>query len=295
MKFKHHYIPQFYLKLFTNEKGNYYLFDKKYNKFKSDSQSPSTSFFEYNRNMIMYRNKETSLIEETYSSIESGFAQFIHYLLNNANRTEIMDNEDTIYMLKCYIALQFWRLPAHDFFVDEFIRHFDFKNARNKLMNNISKKNFFDYHETIENLNSDKDYRYYFRCFLLPFLLFNTFDHRSDVGKWRIYTAESNNYFSYLCSDIPIIYNSISDLFNFKNKIVFPLTKNKILVITDKKHPLSYPAIFSGNINLVLYEQSYRFLSALDKNYLKEIIELHNDMKKNGIDGILRNNLFQYI
>jgi hypothetical protein len=117
MKFKHHYIPQFYLKLFTNENGNYHLFDKKYYKFKSDPQSPSTSFFEYNRNIIMYKNERTSLIEKTYSSIESNFAQFLHYLLKNDNRIEIMDNEDTIYMLKCYIALQFWRILIRIYFL----------------------------------------------------------------------------------------------------------------------------------------------------------------------------------
>lgn len=57
----------------------------------------------------------------------------------------------------------------------------------------------------------------------------------------------------------------------------------------------SYPDIFSGNINMVLYEQSHRYLSTLDKDYLNEVIELYNDMKEKGLDGILRNNLFQYI
>jgi hypothetical protein len=46
---------------------------------------------------------------------------------------------------------------------------------------------------------------------------------------------------------------------------------------------------------MVLYEQSHRYLSTLDKDYLKEVIELYNDMKEKGLDGILRNNLFQYI
>jgi hypothetical protein len=217
---------------------------------------------------------ESDIVEKTYSNIENGFAQFLNYLLKNHNDIEIMDNEDTIYMLKCYIALQFWRLSVHDFFIDDFINNFDFRNAPNRIISNIGNKNLFENKEIIEKLNQDKNYRYYFRCFILPFLLFNTFEHKHDIGKWRIYTIKENTQFAYLCSDIPIIYNTIFDLFNFKSKILFPITKNKILIITDKEFPNYYQPIFSANVNIVLYEQSTRYLSTLKKDYLNEIIKL---------------------
>jgi hypothetical protein len=295
---KHHYIPQFYLRYFTNCDGNYHIFDKKYNKFKNDPQSPGTSFFDYNRNRIKINNVNTDQLEEMYSGFENQFSKFINLITAHHYEIEVVENEDMIYMLKCYIAMQFWRLPAHDIYVDEFIKNYNFKLSRNSLIDKNG-ANFFD-DETLELIKNDKYFRYYFRCFIMPSLMFNILENKDKTTEWRIYNTESYGTineaygsFSFLCSDIPIIFDGFTDFFMFKGKILFPVTKNRILIITEKEYPKYFPESFWGNINLVLYEQSNRYLSVLNKNYLNELISLYNDMRD--FEGFFRKNLFQYI
>jgi hypothetical protein len=199
-----------------------------------------------------------------------------------------------IYVLKCYIALQFWRLPQHDIFMDNFLMSIDFKKTRNVLLDNNGNNVLFEY-GYIEQVKKDKNFRYYFRCFILPYLLFNTINHDDNMEKWRIYNTEKDSRFSFVCSDMPIIYNNVNDLFMFKGNILFPLTKNRILLVSEKTYPDYFPAHFWANINMFLYEHSNRYLAVLDKHYLNELQELCIKVKKETYTNFIDDLLFQFV
>jgi hypothetical protein len=291
-KNKHHYIPQFYLKLFTNDNGNYHVFDKKYNKFRNDPQSPKTSFFEYNRNIIKINNLNTDVLEKLYSDFENNFAKFLKYITSTHYEIEILDNRDLIYTLKCYIAMQFWRLPFNDFYIDKYILNINKKSCRNILVDNNG-NNFLDDNICGNLIKKDKYFRYYFRCFILPFLFFNIFSHDDNMETWRIYNTEKDNRFSFICADSPIIFNNINDFIMFKGKIFFPLTKNKILLISENGFPDNFPDSYWAYINMALYEQSNRYLTVLDKNYLFELQNIYQDINIMGMSNLFRDYLFK--
>lgn len=291
---KHHFMPQFYLKYFTNDNGYYHVFDKKHNKFKNDPQSPKTSFYEYNRNTIKINNINTDFIEKTYSRFESDFARFINYITSNHYEIEIVESRSMIHVLKCYISFQFWRLPQHDIYIDRVIRNIDYNLCRNMLTDKNG-KNVLCEDYMIELINDDKHFRHYFRCFILPCLLFNLFSNDDDVEKWRIYNTEKDTRFSFICSDVPIIYNNLADFFMFKGNILFPLTKNRILMIAKKEYPDYFPDSFWAYINMVLYEQSNRYFTVLDKQYLFELMDIYKDMEKINMTSLFRDSLFQFV
>jgi len=291
-KIKHHYIPQFYLKLFTNDNGNYHVFDKKYNEFRKEPQSPNTSFFEYNRNMIKINNLNTDVLEKTYSDFENNFAKFIKYITSTHYEIEILNNRDLIYTLKGYIAMQFCRLPFHDSYMDKFILNINKKSCRNMLVDNNG-NNYLDDNIYGNLIKKDKYFRYYFRCFILPFLMFNILSHDDNMETWRIYNTEKDNHFSFICADFPIIFNNINDFIMFKGKIFFPLTKNKILLISANGFPDNFPDSYWAYINMVLYEQSNRYLTVLDKNYLFELQNIYQDINKKGMSNLFRDYLFK--
>ena len=62
---RHHYIPQFYLKGFTNELGEYYLFDKERNEIRKSK--PINSFFENKRNTAFVKDEEFVVLEDMYA------------------------------------------------------------------------------------------------------------------------------------------------------------------------------------------------------------------------------------
>ena len=51
---RHHYIPKFLIKEFTDEQGLLYIYDKIKDKFLTNKRSPKSIFFENDRNTIVY-------------------------------------------------------------------------------------------------------------------------------------------------------------------------------------------------------------------------------------------------
>ncbi|WP_416208491.1 DUF4238 domain-containing protein [Fodinibius sp.] len=47
---KHHYIPQFYLKGFCRRDNTFSVYDKEYDHFRNDPQTPASNFFERYQN-----------------------------------------------------------------------------------------------------------------------------------------------------------------------------------------------------------------------------------------------------
>lgn len=69
---KHHYLPVFYLKGFTNQENQFFVFDKLYESIKI--KYPTNSFFEIDRNTATIGDKRSSLLEEIYQNLENASA-----------------------------------------------------------------------------------------------------------------------------------------------------------------------------------------------------------------------------
>jgi hypothetical protein len=82
---RHHYIPQFYLKGFTNEHGKYYIFDKQIETIRLST--PINSFFENNRNTVIVKDEKTVFLEDIYSRFDSETAPQLEKI-----RTASVDN-----------------------------------------------------------------------------------------------------------------------------------------------------------------------------------------------------------
>lgn len=62
---RHHYLPQFYLKGFTNENGTFKIYDVTQGKFLKDGKefSPASYFFEKNANTIQSDKVDSERLE----------------------------------------------------------------------------------------------------------------------------------------------------------------------------------------------------------------------------------------
>ncbi len=65
---KHHYLPEFYLKGFTNEAGQFSIYDYEQKRIKKNLFYPSTHFFD-NRNLVDVEGEITDVPEKLYSEI----------------------------------------------------------------------------------------------------------------------------------------------------------------------------------------------------------------------------------
>ena len=291
---KHHFIPQFYLKYFTDDNGKYYLFDKNNKRFMKNPRTPKSTFYEYNRNTINNFKINDNSIEEIYSSLESDFAKCMKYILTLNNNIEITEIKQIIYVLKCFIAIQFCRLPINDDYFDNFILNYDYKKCRNIIKDNNG-NNLFD-NNFIDKVKNDIDFRKYFKSLILPFLLFNILEENYNFLKWQIFDLKySYQDYNLICSDAPIIYKNKNDLFMFNGDIILPLTKEKILIVSKNIFPNKFDRLFWESVNMVLYEQANQYVSVLEKKNLNIIIDRYTVIEKLNMSSYHKENIFTFL
>ena len=230
----HHYIPQLYLKGFASDCGKIRVYDKKYGSFKKDKNTPKTVFFEKFRNTVEIKGIKTNIIEKLYGTLESEFAQFFNLVRGGLSSQEIL-SKSGLDIIKQYLAIQFWRLPMLDSFTDHYIKNLDLKQFGKRIT--INGHNIGEVDEFAQLILEDSDFRYYFRCFFLPVLMFDVKVRDGECSYWSVHNVapDEGGWDNILCSDNPIVAENIFDLFKFEGKFIFPLSKTKLLVFYKRE------------------------------------------------------------
>lgn len=291
---KHHYIPQFYLKGFCRSDGTFDVYDKQYGKFRKPPQSPATAFFEKEKNTIKYRGQPTDHIEKLYSELETSFCQLFDLIKKGISADSLLNSEG-VYLLKLYMAIQFWRLPRLDEFADQYLRTRTLKEIEHFCTVTrppASSQN------TFELIQSDAGFRHYFRSFILPLCTFDLSRHIPDAMKWVILDTENPiEWSNHLCCDAPFIFfESPENLMKFSGPFIFPLTNSKLLVSKPQSNTTSsFEPIMSTKISILMYLQARRYVATSNKGYLERVIEFSKLYA--GVTGItqLQNELLVYV
>lgn len=291
----HHYLPQCYLNGFTDERGKLHVYDKKYTCFKKDKQTPRTVFFEKHKNTIEFHGESTDKIEKLYGTFETQFGSFFNSIRNGISSEELI-SKDGIYLIKLFIAIQFWRMPIMDEFSEYYLDNINLKDYGDRIT--INKLPLGDVAEISDLLKSDKGFRHYFRCFLLPLLMFDCRVHKKDFKAWKLHnvTPASSNWKNILTCDNPIIMEDFNKIFSFESKLIFPLSSTQIITYSPNYNKkLNLDALFTSKLSMGFYSQSQQYLAGTERQYMEDIIEIYNSMYgKNGSEQ-LRRELFSYI
>lgn len=292
---KHHYIPQLYLNGFTAENGKLQVFDKARLQFKKDKQTPKTVLFEKHRNTIDFKGCPTDQVEKLYGVIETPFGEFFNHVRKGISQDELISKEG-IYLLKLFVAIQFWRMPLLDHFAQDYIQKFDLNRFGSRIT--INGAPLCKVKEINQMLKTDKGFRHYFRSFYLPVLMFDFRVHESDYDCWRLHTvaAEDGNWDNLLTSDNPFIVEDVTGMLTFNSKLFLPLLKTQLVTYSPSaSNHLDFPAIFSTKLSMVMNSQSKKYLVGANREYMEKVLKLQDQVY--GIDGVpnLRRELFEYI
>src|SRR5580700_10234854 len=76
---RHHFIPVFYLKNFTDNDGLFYIYDvvKKSLKENGRKFAPSTHFYEHNLNTVSSGQTQSNFIETKYGKLDSEIGEIV--------------------------------------------------------------------------------------------------------------------------------------------------------------------------------------------------------------------------
>ena len=222
---RHHFIPQFLLKNFTNERGKFYIYLVKEDRFKENEKlfSPKQQFYENFGNRTFIGSKVSFFIENEFSKLDSKVGSILHKC--KSHQDKIIGNEWMI--LQHFVDMMFWRNPAN-----EALLKVKIKNARY-----LSELGLSDDKRSLDlnQINSDEGIYKYIRL-LMP-MKNEIIDKKPSnifLIRYRYKTIFGTNLPN-LIGDNPVIYKQ-QNLDNLHNEqFIFPLAPALLVMRTTIK------------------------------------------------------------
>lgn len=293
---KHHYIPQFHLKTFYLEQ-DFFVFDKKYNKFGKKPITAPTIMFEKDRNNRYVNGCETDQIEKFYTKLDTSFSDLFKILNKKEYPYEILSPEG-ITLLRQYISIQFWRLPILDNFANNFLRKLELSKVPSPIL--INGKKIGEHPEYQKLLQDNESFRYYYRCFFCPLIFnpslwFNLNISQEELSHWAICDVETSaNWSNHLIGDVPFVFRNINNLLLFDDDLVFPLNKSRLLIRFKKtEHPNTIYPGFSSKLSALMFAQAQRYVVGPNKDYMEKVINLYHEFWGDNKKGVLINEVLE--
>ncbi len=114
IKKDHHFVPQFYLKGFSQESNEQvHVLRKPWGSI--SEKHPAQIMYNHHLYTIKLKNERSQMIEDFYGEIESELSdalQLMDDLRNDPSLyVKIKENVEFNQLIKTIIALQFWRVP----------------------------------------------------------------------------------------------------------------------------------------------------------------------------------------
>jgi hypothetical protein len=277
---RHHYIPRFYLSGFTNEKNNYFIYDKLRGSVRESSTKGS--FYEEDRNTIEnYKGEKSSFLEDAfYGYIDNLCAKPIKNLKENPANDEIFTLEN-VGGINAFVINLFIRNPKMDNIFDDFL-----DKSFVKLVDETG--NEVDNDLLLKLYSEDKGMRKIHRAGL-----FKDAATRLNVkGKIRtglVGTEED----MFLCSDFPIIYQSFPDTLEgiIQNEYFIPISTRRVYY-TAPNSSLEWSHVKVAYLNALIIENATRYVCSPNKELLERSLRYYDKVKDGGYIELVTKELF---
>jgi hypothetical protein len=263
---RHHYLPQFYLQSFTNNKGLFKIYDVEQNRFIKDGKWFSTEsyFFEKNGNTtITFNEKDDFLEDKYYKDVDGRVAGLFNKIKSAEKGANFGLTDDDMPLFQYFVAVLFWRLPQNYNRLKYILQKGDLtkigfliKNVKGEIINNTEAGK-----EIINSPNMFKAMK-----FLLPTLLFpQLLDCKTQL---HVQSTAVDKAFPALCSDNPIIFQDSILPEIYKDDFILPLTDKLLFIRGNKLNPNCLTSV-RVDIDLILLKQAKKYVSCTDELYIR--------------------------
>lgn len=284
MSKKHHYLPVYYLKGFTDSDNAFFVYDKqKDNLFTS---SPDNTFFENHLNTATLPDGSSSdFIEGMYTDLENLCWPSLDNIRKSTYKTPI-NLLDKMHLF-LFLLFLYWRLPSNIGFVEKLSEKAFNDNGEVDYFRLLDKTGGKAPREITDMVKQSPAFKKAFRQ-ITPFIPFyKDKDWSIKILSWRfLYTGDDNSW--YIVGDNPIVIKNENnnDFIDCLKEFIFPVSGNILLV--NLNHPLNNnpPREFEIQFNTAIIERSTRFVACQNKDFLEALIKdykLHVQFDKTNI------------
>nr|WP_233621950.1 DUF4238 domain-containing protein [Flavobacterium agrisoli] len=276
---RHHYLPVFYLKGFADQDKLINVYDK-IRDIIIPKQNPESKFYEKDLNNYKVDGKIHFTLEEPmFSPIDSRVSRLFSKIQNPDITNYHFNTTEQLEVLH-FISQLFWRSPdTNSIFLDLIKKeglsnkYFGFKKKDNNRFASDQ-----EIPEIKEHVLNDPEIQKMLKH-MIPLSDGNKEELLKLMEKWKIFTIDvpANNF---ITGDNPFLINNDDiRLDNVFNELIFPLTKNKLLVLSDKS-PNFLDGLFLANTNISILNQAKRFIASDSEEGLKRTIFHYKELLK---------------
>lgn len=275
---RHHYLPEFYIKGFTNNEHKLFVYDKRKDIIKKKQFSPKQIFFEWKRNTINSKGLKDDALEDLFGSSDSGYAELINEMRNEPNGKNLLSSNNTELLVHFVIHL-YARNPKNDFL---------FSIGLDKTSMNFKNRKTGKKIENIYLENKLKDNLSYYKLWkaTIPSQIFKEFLHIGIRFKQQLFEFEN----VFLIGDYPVLFKDDSLT---SGDFIFPICSNRIYRRGKENLKLNFSLTDATNFNALLIDQSESYICGRDKKYLKLSISYWKYLKFSGQLSFLAKEIFQ--
>jgi hypothetical protein len=265
---KHHYLPQFYLRGFTNENRFFLIYQVKEQRFKQQGKSftPASHFFLLDDNTITTEGVPDHYMEEFYSGMESRYAPIVEKIKAVDQGFGLVQQE--VVLLNYFAGELFWRVPSQRPVIDATtnihqLNELGVAVIDKKTMQPIDPDKFSD------AVRADPSYFQRLRNILPATTYWNLID-----CTWPATVKTFPGTFPAICGDNPVILRHPEKADPFLDDLIFPLAPNKVLFRIRNMKEIFAPNI-KFYIDMLQLTQAREYVCCVDTDYLLHLKEAY--------------------
>lgn len=269
ISWRHHYIPQFYLKGFTNENGSFKIFDVERQRFVKNGKDffPESFFFEKEANTMIGKNGKTDFQELKYQEQDSKAAKIFNKIKNSPREANYDINDDDIAFLQFYLGVMYWRNPTNYEEIEFLI-----EKKRLKQIGIVTKDSNANTIDDLEYENRIKSNPSFFKLMKLWFPMVSY--PEVFECKTPIHIFPFPNGLPSLCGDNPIISRYPTTFRVYTDDFIFPISSTKILIRGERLIPMM--SSVKIELDLLIYKQSKKYVCCTSEDYLEKLDWLYS-------------------
>jgi len=281
---RHHYIPEFFIKNFTDDDGFLYVYNKIENRISNKKRSPKSLFFEMDRNTVDFSGHQLDNLENLYADLDSKISRHVQNVL--LTKTVTPEELISITFLACLLK---WRVPKSDEMFNIIKEDLTQEDLAIKIT--VKDEDTKIEEEALRHIESSNIFKETKRIMLGLLPLVNSNKPIEIYNNSFIYT---NHFYPSLIGDCPVIEKENFDI-NKIEDFILPLSSADTFIYKQGCKKEINNVLFFIQRDLAIINSSERYIGCRNKEHLEKVVKIYNQTNAEGNLNNIHKHIFNFI
>jgi hypothetical protein len=256
---RHHFLPRFFIKRFSeNTDETVYVYDKTHDHLGTFPQPAAKICHGPHIYSLGVAGTRHPLLEDAFSAYETKWADAFRMLDQSLPEVNaVLSDRNAENIIRFFYACQFWRSPKrHKLAIDTADRLMELYDAMDKpahLLAPIERKEL----KRIIKLKASVDSAKIIQNFLFPLMTYMT--PAASGAMFHVIEKPRDYEMDLLCADVGVVGESIEDVFSGDEVKFFPLSSERLLVLSRDADAATTDAVDRFQIAMVASASQHVF------------------------------------